>query len=328
MSDGFGTSVAISGTWVVVGTPCDNVGELDVGSVHVYNLASVTPAMPVLTLTNPSPAAADFFGFSVAISGTRVVVGAHYDDTDAENAGSAYVYDLAGVDPAVPVARLAKPAPKAEEWFGHSVRISGMRVVVGVPLDDIGAVDSGSAYVYDLSSATPSQPVATLTNPSPAFIDRFGWSVAIAGTRVVIGTPYDDTSAFDTGSAYVYDLASATPTVSVATLHHPSPANFHQFGLEVAMDGSSIVVGAPFDDTNARDRGAAYIFSSEPRLRIVPAAPGLATISWTPATSSGYVLQYADSLAPVNWVNASSGALNPVTVPLTNAARFYRLIQP
>jgi hypothetical protein len=94
------------------------------------------------------------------------------------------------------------------------------------------------------------------------------------------------------------------------------------------MDGSSIVVGAPFDDTNARDRGAAYIFSSEPRLRIVPAAPGLATISWTPATSSGYVLQYADSLAPVNWVNASSGALNPVTVPLTNAARFYRLIQP
>jgi hypothetical protein len=53
-----------------------------------------------------------------------------------------------------------------------------------------------------------------------------------------------------------------------------------------------------------------------------------ATISWAPETSSGFVLQWADSLAPTNWLNAPSGALNPVTIATTNAARFYRLMRP
>ena len=70
------------------------------------------------------------------------------------------------------------------------------------------------------------------------------------------------------------------------------------------------------------------VFGLRPELRIVPATPGFATISWTPATSSGFVLQYADSLAPANWLNAPSGALNPVTISTTTAAWFYRLFQP
>ena len=61
-----------------------------------------------------------------------------------------------------------------------------------------------------------------------------------------------------------------------------------------------------------------------PHLTIVPAAPGQATISWTPATP-GFVLQETLSLAPSNWVNSASGATNPVTVPATVPSKFYRL---
>ena len=96
----------------------------------------------------------------------------------------------------------------------------------------------------------------------------------------------------------------------------------------MAIDGTTVVGGAIFDDSNAADRGAAYIFGLQPTLSIAPAAPGFAIISWTPATSSGFVLQYADSFSPTNWVNAPSGAANPVTIPITNASRFYRLFQP
>ena len=64
-----------------------------------------------------------------------------------------------------------------------------------------------------------------------------------------------------------------------------------------------------------------------PLLTIVPAAPGQATISWTPATP-GFVLQETLSLAPSNWVNSASGALNPVTVPATVPSKFYRLRKP
>ena len=64
-----------------------------------------------------------------------------------------------------------------------------------------------------------------------------------------------------------------------------------------------------------------------PLLTIVPAAPGQAAISWTPATP-GFVLQETLSLAPSNWVNSASGAANPVTVPATLPTKFYRLRKP
>jgi hypothetical protein len=61
-----------------------------------------------------------------------------------------------------------------------------------------------------------------------------------------------------------------------------------------------------------------------PMLTIVPAAPGYATISWSPNTP-GFVLQETVSLSPANWTNSVSGATNPITVSATLPARFYRL---
>jgi hypothetical protein len=98
----------------------------------VYDLASGTPTVPVATLTNPSPALSDYFGSSVAISGTRVVVGAYGDDAGAANAGSAYVYDLSSGTPTVPIATLTNPSPAGNDYFGYSVAISGTRVPWGL----------------------------------------------------------------------------------------------------------------------------------------------------------------------------------------------------
>jgi len=64
-----------------------------------------------------------------------------------------------------------------------------------------------------------------------------------------------------------------------------------------------------------------------PTLHITNAAPGWATIWWTPPTP-GFTLQSTDSLAPTNWINAPSGTANPVTVPATQTAQFYRLHKP
>jgi len=64
-----------------------------------------------------------------------------------------------------------------------------------------------------------------------------------------------------------------------------------------------------------------------PTLAIAPAAPGNATISWTPATP-GFVLQETLSLSSTNWVNSASGATNPIVVPATLPTKFYRLFKP
>jgi hypothetical protein len=64
-----------------------------------------------------------------------------------------------------------------------------------------------------------------------------------------------------------------------------------------------------------------------PIIRIVPAGPGFAAISWAPPTP-GFHLQVSDSLTSPNWSNAPSGTTNPITVPATLPQKFYRLIQP
>lgn len=64
-----------------------------------------------------------------------------------------------------------------------------------------------------------------------------------------------------------------------------------------------------------------------PVLKIVPATPGNATISWTPNTP-GFVLQETWGLSPANWTNSPSGAANPIVVPASQPTKFYRLFKP
>lgn len=343
--DVFGWSVAISGTYVVVGAPQDDTGAVGAGRAYVYDLASATPTVPVATLNNPSPQTADVFGWSVAISGTLVVVSAPNDGTGAQRAGSAYVYDMGSATPTVPVAALNNPSPGVDDSFGMHVAVSGVRVVVAAPGDDNMAVNDGTVYVYELVSAPPlpvaiASLVATLTNPSPTTVDdRFGASVAISGTRVVVGdissqgagptqppieagsvyvydlasaTPTEPVTTLDNpdprapsgdlfassvaisdtrvvvgaylhekatpaGSAYVYDLASATPTIPVVTLNNPYPAVSDFFGWSAAISGTRVLVGAPRDDTSGFDAGSAYLYdlasgilASHPSVQFAP----------------------------------------------------------
>ena len=85
--------------------------------------------------------------------------------------------------------------------------------------------------------------MATLNNPSPSNGDQFGNAVAISGTLVVVGAFSDSVDFSADGSAYVYDLSSATPTVPVLTLNNPTPLDDDQFGISVGISGTTVVVG-------------------------------------------------------------------------------------
>jgi len=268
VNDQFGLEVAISGTLLVVGIPLADTGASDTGKVYVYNLASITPTIPVFTLTNPSPAVNDQFGTSVAISGTKVAVGAHLDDTTGSQAGSVYVYDLGDDTPTVPVAVLHEPSPSSS--FGFAIGISGSLIVVGAHFNDTGSVNAGAAYIYDMNSEIPTVPSVTLYNPSPTEGDRFGRAVAISGTRVVVGVYLDDTGATDSGVAYVYDIGSETPTTPLATLNNPTPGLGDWFGATVSISGTHVIVGAQHDNTGAGDAGSAYVYDIDNDLPTIP----------------------------------------------------------
>ena len=323
-----GYSSATDGNYVVVGAPYDDLLRSDSGLVKVFD---ATTGALLLVIPNPSPAVDDRFGNSVAISGTRVVVGAYQDDTGATNAGSAYVYDLSSGTPTVPVQTLNNPGPGLNDRFGNSVAISGTLVVVGAYQDDTGAQDAGSAYVYDLSSGTPTVPTQTLNNPGPAIGDNFGNSVAISGTRVVVGACQDDTGAVDAGSAYVYDLSSGTPTLPTQALNNPGPGVDDRFGSSVATDGVDTVIGTPYDDSPQADKGSVYIFTAPTSVTASTAdlainattltitgaffdanTPSNNTVAFTPTGTGTVTASTATSLTVTSLSGLSVGALNAV----------------
>ena len=173
----------------------------------------------------------------------------------------------------MPVFTLSNPGPAADDNFGNAVAVQGSRVLVGAPFDDTTAANSGAAYFYDLSSGTPTVPVYTFINPVPGANDNFGNSVALEGTLLVIAAGEDDTAGVDTGSAYVYDLASATPTVPVYIINNPSPSGDDSFGSTVGISGRRIVIAAVSDDPGGIvNAGSVYAYDLSSGTPTVPVA--------------------------------------------------------
>ena len=92
--DHFGYSVAIDSGTVVVGTYRDYNNGIASGSVSVFRTSDGGATYVEVAMLLPSDAAADDnFGWSVAINGDTVVIGARSDDAGgAWGSGSAYVF--------------------------------------------------------------------------------------------------------------------------------------------------------------------------------------------------------------------------------------------
>jgi hypothetical protein len=212
----------------------------------------------------------DRFGFSVAISGDTVVVGT--DDRANTEPRSAYVF----VEPAggwsgrlTQTARLEASDGAPGDQFGHSVAISGDRVVVGARSDTIGGnVAQGSAYVFVEPaggwSGRLTQTAKLVASDGEGF-DAFGWDVAIDGDTVVVGAISDEVGGNSAqGSAYVFVEPAGGwggNLTETAKLVASDGAASDDFGGSVAISGDTVVVGAHTKDIGGiNQQGAAYVF--------------------------------------------------------------------
>jgi len=253
----FGTSLAIEGSRLIVGVPTQSVGGFNGGCVFVYDLAGATPTVPVHKIDNPTSANGDQFGITVALAGNRLAVSSQGDDANAPDAGTVYVFDLGGATPTVPQVTINNPQPAADDRFGTAVALTGNLLAVGAIWDDNGGTDTGSVFAFDLGSATPTMPVLTVNGTVTGYIAYFGWSVAVTGTRILVGAPYDKAGQNDfMGRVYVYDTTSGTPTVPVVMNNPTTPLNRY-FGWSLAAHGTQVAVGAV---GNSNEAGVAHLF--------------------------------------------------------------------
>ena len=250
----FGNDVAISGDTAVVGAPKMHwSGFTGAGAAYVFTRVGDSWTEQA-KLTASDGVVGDRFGWSVAISGETIVVGAMWDDVDANvDQGSAYVFTRSAGTWSEQ-GKLTASAGVARDEFGISVAVSGDDVVVGAMslADDAGVPPQGSAHVFVRSGDRWTEQ-AELVPSDGVLGDGFGFGVDIDGNTAVVGAPRGKGGQ---GSAYVFSRTAGAWTQQ-KTLHAPDGVADDEFGFWVGLDDDTIVVGDPSDD----GKGAAYVFA-------------------------------------------------------------------
>ncbi len=300
--DLFGTSVAIDGSIAIIGAENAVGDLQGKGAAYVFVTDPVTGnSIEQTILTASDGALFDYFGHSVSISGDTAIIGAYQDDDNGSDSGSAYIFVRDPVtDTWTQQQKLLASDGASGHNFGSSVAISGNTMVVGAsgnssayifeqdPVTgnwvelklpatggtsvairgDTVAVGSGkrvlgggTTYLFERNPATGNwTQLPNLKASDGATQDRFGSSVAISGDTLIVGAR----SAGTAGAAYVFVIDTATgnwvehqkivSTVAITT--------FANFGISVAINGNTAIVGADSDSFNNLQRtGSAYIYT-------------------------------------------------------------------
>jgi len=192
----------------------------------------------------------DWFGSSVAVEDSIVVVGARMDDDNGLASGSVYVFvkDSTGW---TELQKLHASDGMEDDRFGRAVSISGDYIFVGAHKDDF---NTGAAYIFMRNGSTWTEQ-AKLISSDPDTGDFFGVSIGQSGDYTIIGAAIDDSA----GSAYVYMRTDSGWVEQVRLTASDGQAD-DRFGQSVAISGNYAIIGAHADDDLGNGAGSAYVF--------------------------------------------------------------------
>lgn len=239
-----GTSpVAIDAATLVIGTVVQ-AGQSQIGSAYVFTRTGTTWSQQ--QKVNPELGSIDdAFGSSVAIHGDTLVVG-------ASSSNSAYVFVRSG-STWTEQQRLVPSDGGQYDQFGGSVDVHGDTIVVGSRF----GTPNGAAYVFTRSGTVWTEEAKVFS--AATGVEEFGRSVAVFGDTVIVGSPLDDAQGEDSGSAYVYRRDGTTWPLEERLLGSNADVGLG-FGMSVAIEGETAVVGSLPGYLATTNAGAAHVF--------------------------------------------------------------------
>lgn len=271
----------------------DVVGEIDEPNRTItITLDFFTDLSALVASFNTSgvSASVDDVGQVSGVTANNFSDGATYTVTAQD--GSSQDYTITIVKSLINHKAYLKPSNNSEwDQFGYSVAMDGDTLVVGAvgeesttkeivygsdlsTTNDNGR-ETGAVYIFKragemwIQEAYLKAPNGTSYMPFPYTVgDYFGTNVAISGNTVVVGVPYEDSSTSDiingadltatndnlhnAGSVYVFSRSGSTWSHQ-AYLKPPNPSQSDSFGSAIAIDGDTIVVGVPGEDSGTND---------------------------------------------------------------------------
>ena len=228
LNDNFGISVAVYQDTIAVGAIGDTGGQ---GAVYLFGRdeGGANNWGQITKITASDGAAADNFGQSLGLEADLLLVGA----PTTAGGGAAYLFDRdqGGVNNWGEVKKVVSSDLAADDRFGHRVFIRTSQVLIGAPWEDALGPNSGSAYLFDQNQGGAGNwgQQAKITASDGFTGDRFGHSLAMHGSLVLISAPYNDDACpinpnCESGSAYIYQISAiVTPTPSNTATFTPVP---------------------------------------------------------------------------------------------------------
>ena len=256
--DFLGSGVAISGNYAIAGAPNDDNGSNNSqGSAYVY-FFNGTSWVQQVKLVASDGAGSDFFGRSVSISGDDLVVGS----PGFNNYGAVYYYFRFGttwLNQSKIEDDFFNRSPN--DNFGHSVCLSGTRLMVGAYLNDISinAVNHGAVFFFEKGVSTWNY-VVEINAPDGEINDRLGSSVSFSGDYAIAGASGDDSGAYtDLGSVYILKKTGTTWGF-LRKIEITGNGQIGGFGREVWIDGLNLVIAS---SSGSNTKGRVYFQTLE-----------------------------------------------------------------
>jgi hypothetical protein len=290
----FGSSVAISGNYAIVGSK-DHALDVNgsnsmsqAGAAYLFERNGSGTWVQVQKLQAADRTINDQFGIRVAISGNYAIVSSIYEDEDAnggntvDQAGSVYIFERAGNGTWSQVQKIVAADRATLDWFGTSLAISNDKLVVGVSQEREDAngnntiVGAGSAYFFERNGAGIWNQVYKVVASDRDVNDQFGASVAISNNKAVIGAYSEDedqngnNTLAGAGSAYIFERNGVGAWSEVQKITASDRGISDEFGVAVALDGDHCLLTAYGDGDDANggnplaQAGSAYVFEILP----------------------------------------------------------------
>ncbi|MCB2224870.1 MAG: hypothetical protein KQH83_11940 [Actinobacteria bacterium] len=201
------------------------------------------------------------FGYSVAVDGDRVVIGAPYSLVGRSPMGAVYVYTRHGIgwtvdriDAGDSWTGSRAALAKRDRNFGYSVDVAGDRVVVGAWGDWVSGQESGSVFVFDLVDGAWVGTRLHHDDIDPS--DGVGYQVEISddGNRILAGSLKRGGSNYR-GKAFLFEWDGEAWTGRLFRASDGEKPD--QFGSSIGLGDGFVVMGSPYHDGR---RGAVYVY--------------------------------------------------------------------
>ena len=291
--DLFGTSVAISGNFAVVGSPLDDKkadpgtpnGIKDGGAAYVFQKNNFGKWILMQRLTASDISDHDHFGYSVDISGKLIIVGAEDEDHDSQGnhylnkSGSAYIFQHDISTGWSEVQKITSKRRVQGDAFGGAVAISSNFALagsIGYDGDSTGGrtfvKDAGGAFLFKRDSSNKWTQIDVLEANDKDAIDWFGSAVSLSDDFAVVAAKYEDHDTSNNnpmpsaGAAYIFERSGIESWKLDQKIVPSDRDTADFFGISVDLDDDQVIVGSWQEDEDANGgatlvgSGSAYIY--------------------------------------------------------------------